>query len=739
MSSEKSSSSDESGSVPRPTKRKLTLTQFTLLAFLLGIVTGLFFGDFCTPLEKVGTAYIGLLQMTVYPYIAISIISNIGRLTTEQVRRLARHGLYVLGVLWCIGLFILVVMPLALPDWHTAGFFSRAQLQKPPEINYLDLFIPKNPFASLSNGWVPAIVVFCVCVGIAFIQVENKQPLLVQLEVLTKALGQVNAMIVRLMPLGIFVITANAAGTLSLEELARLKAYLLSYTIAVLFLSFWVLPMLVVTITPFTYREVMEAAKQGLITGFVTGKLIVVLPLLIEGTRKLYERFPERSEEAGKETELLYPLIYPFPNLGKILTALFIPFAGWFLGQTLSPERYPGFLAAALLNSFGNVIVSIESLLNVMQLPSDMLQLFIVGGLYSSRIGEVLGVMHLVTFVLLTSSAGAGLLRIQIRRLLIYLGITLLLTAGMIAGMRLYLSQSVKDAEGKQAVLEKMELLRKVPEFRLLDTAEPNPVKLKPGQSYQDRILERGWIRVGYDQRNLPYSWLNREGHPVGFDVDMAHHLAIDLGVGLELVPIDRNELEDQMKRDCFDIVMSGVRGTLPNTKAFLLSDPYLTVTEALVVPDYRVKDLSDISRLKRAPKLRLAHVGELGPRFRYRLRSVLPNAKTTRIRRVEDYFTNEQEDYDGLLIDAESGSAWTIIYPGFKVVIPSDKILGFPLVYPIGGHDQQLRELINSWIRLNKAGGETDRIFDQWILGKVEKPTDRRWCILRDVLGWVD
>jgi Na+/H+-dicarboxylate symporter len=53
-------------------KWHISLGQLILLALLLGVVTGLFFGEMVAPLEQVGIAFIRMLQITVIPYICVS-------------------------------------------------------------------------------------------------------------------------------------------------------------------------------------------------------------------------------------------------------------------------------------------------------------------------------------------------------------------------------------------------------------------------------------------------------------------------------------------------------------------------------------------------------------------------------------------------------------------------------------------------------------------------------------------
>ncbi len=67
----------------------------------------------------VGNAYVGLLQMTVLPYIVFSVIGNIGRLSHGESKRLAAIGLLLMTILWGIGMATVWLMPLALPAWKT--------------------------------------------------------------------------------------------------------------------------------------------------------------------------------------------------------------------------------------------------------------------------------------------------------------------------------------------------------------------------------------------------------------------------------------------------------------------------------------------------------------------------------------------------------------------------------------------------------------------------------------------
>ena len=61
----------------------------------------------------------------------------------------------------------------------------------------------------------------------------------------------------------------------------------------------------------------------------------------------------------------------------------------------------------------------------------------------------------------------------------------------------------------------------------------------KPAGSVVDSIKNRGTLRVGVWADRLPFAFVNRDGHLVGFDVEMAQLLARDLGVKVEFIEME--------------------------------------------------------------------------------------------------------------------------------------------------------------------------------------------------------
>jgi Na+/H+-dicarboxylate symporter len=188
-------------------------------------------------------------------------ITSLGRLTIDDAKALAVKAGAVLLTLWAIGLIVILSSPLAFPDWPSASFFSTSQIQEPAAVNFLQLYIPSNIFASLSNAIVPAIVVFSILFGVALIQVPLKERIVYTLATVGDTLMTITGFIGRLAPYGVFAITASAAGTIDINELARLQVYIVIYIALSLILSLWIIPALIASLTPLSYGSVLRAFR----------------------------------------------------------------------------------------------------------------------------------------------------------------------------------------------------------------------------------------------------------------------------------------------------------------------------------------------------------------------------------------------------------------------------------------------------------------------------------------------
>lgn len=713
------------------------LSAQVFIGLALGILAGVFFGERIAPVEVIGLIFIGLLQMTVLPYILVSLIAGLGRLSYGEVRLLAVRGGGFVLLFWLIALVVIAGFTAAFPAWESATFFSSSLVETREPTDLVALYIPSNPFYSLSSSVVPAIVIFSLAIGLAVIGVPGKGGFLADLEVVGEAIMRIAGFVARLAPVGVFALIAAAAGTLDVEALGRLQVYILTYIGAALLLSFWILPALLGVLTPLGPRRVMAASQDALVTAFATGSLLIVLPLLAERLKELLAEVELQNPDTESAVDLIVPINFNLPNLGKLLALAFVPFAGWFAGSELSLGQYPLFLVSGLFSFFGEVVIALPFLLDLMRVPADMFQLFLAVDVFTGRFGTLLAGVHTVVLALLTAAAVSGQVRLRWGALARYALVSVALAAALFLGLRVFFEVVVPQEYREYEKLVRMDLrVDRVAARSLgLDAATPSA----PGRdgTRLDAIRERGTLRVGYRGDSLPFVYRNEEGTLVGLEADLAHLLAAELGVGLEFVRLPQDALGRHLDAGRVDVVLSGLLVTPERTLELAFSEPYMDATLALVVPDHARGRFDTNEKLRIPDSVRVAAVNL--PYYTRFVERNLPNFEVVPVDSPRAFFKAEAGAYDALLHSAEAGSAWTLVYPSYSVVVPKPRTVSAPVAIGLPKDAPELTAYVDTWLQLQRRSGVVRELHAYWILGEGAASEEPRWSVIRDVLGWVD
>jgi len=714
-------------------QRRFDLSAWIFIALAAGVLAGLFFGERTAALQDVADAYVKLLQMTVLPFVTLSLIGGLGALNRQEAARLGSRVGLVLVVLWAIALAGVFCLPVMFPDIQAASFFSTTLLDDGTPFELVDLYIPSNPFHALANNIVPAVVLFSGLLGIALIGVPGKDAALHVIKVLNSAVARLARFIVALTPIGLFAIAAVTAGTLDLGEAVQLKIYLACYLTVAVLLTLWVLPGLVAALTPVPHRILLTQSRDALVLAFATGSLMVALPLLAEQSRTLLREHANLGPRDEDLPDIIIPAVFNFPHSGKLLSIGFVLFAGWFTGASISPVHYPTLAATGVLVLFGSVNVAVPFLLDMFRIPADTFQLYLATGVVSARFGTMLAAVHILAIAILGSCAVAGRLRVNSRKLLRFAIVTLALGGGVIGGTRLLVGRFADQPYQKNKVLSGMQGTRD--RGGVIVYREAVPPLAPPTGSVLDRVRARGHLRVGYFADSLPYAFTNDAGELVGFDVDMALQLARDLDVQLELVPLDSQVLVQGVDTTACDLVMSGIPVTANRAMNVLFSTPYLDETLALIVLDHRRGEFASWDAIRSRGGLRVGVPGP--PYYLAKVRAELPAADVVMVDTAAALFEPRSPALDAFLFTAERGSAYTLLHPEYSVVIPKPRPVKVPLGYVVAGRDQPLAAVVDTWIGLKRKDGTIDELFAHWILGRNAAPAARRWSILDDVLHW--
>jgi Na+/H+-dicarboxylate symporter len=709
-----------------------------LIGLGLGLLTGLFLGEPAAALQPLADIYIRLMQMTVLPYLVLTLVIGLGRMESAEARRLALRGTLLLALFWGLTLVVVRMMPLAFPGTENAAFFSSSLLASHQPLALHELYIPANPFNALANAIIPGVVLFSCALGAALIGVADKGVLLANLRVLEQAVVRVTRFVIGLTPIGVFAIAAVAAGTMEPETLERLEVYLVAFAVAAALLTFVILPLTVTALTPFTYREVVLGSRDALLTAFVANSVFIVLPMLVEQANAMMERHRLRTPDATSAVEVLVPMAFTFPNPGKLLTLLFVPYAAWLAGSPLGVPDFATLFGVGVLAYFAKAQVALPFLLDLMGVPQDHFQLYIPTTILTGKLDSMVSAMGLLAFALLGAGAMTGFVRIAPRRVLVAGVVMAAALAAGVVGTRVLLASMVDTTYHKAEVLQRMQSPRVLaPAVVHRDAGAVTPDAAPAGTPTLQRLRARGTLRVGFDPQHVPFSFFNGKGELVGMDVELAHGLAETLGLKLEFVPVAWREVPKALSDNVIDLMPSV--WYRPYWFASLrLSEPYLVGTMALVTRDDRRTEFASVEALHRSRGLRIGVPLDVS-QVSASLKRYFGDAEVTFVpmESPRTFFEGTDTGLDAYLMPAETGAAATLLHPQYSVVVPQPDPVTVPMAFGAALHSPDLVEAVNQWIVYAKSDGAMRRGYDYWVLGKGAEGPRRRWSIMRDVLGW--
>jgi len=715
----------------------MSLSGRIILGLVLGILAGLFLGEPAAALQPVADVYIRLMQMTVLPYLVAALIVGFGQLDPLELRRLARRGGALLLMTWVLAFAVIAVMPMTFPKMESASFFSSAIVEPPADFSIADLYFTANPFNSLANAVVPAVVLFSSMLGLGLIGNPHRERVLGVLRVLSEAVVEITRFVVGLTPIGVFAIVAVTAGTTTPDTLTRLEVYLVAFGLASLVLAFWILPTLVTAVTPFKHREVLTISRDALLTAFVANNAFIVMPMLIERSKALLEEHGLRNDDSDSASEVLVPILFNFPSAGKLLTLLFLPFAAWMAGTPFPAGNFASLFLVGVPAYFAKAQVAIPFLMDLFALPQDLFQLYIPTTILTGKFDSLVTAVNLLVFALIGGAAARGALVIE-RRRLVSAATSILASVVVAAGLAWLLLFATVDTTYRSAEkLFGMSVHRDMSAAIVHRPLEPVTGVVRGPETVLERVRARGTLRIGYDPDNIPFSFFNADQQLVGFDIELSVALAEALGVRPDFFPVKWSEVGARLSDGSID-VMPGIWYRPFWFRSLRLSEPYLTQTMGFAVLDQRREEFSKVDGLRRSKGLKIGVSLDADQNAASRARYFGgSDAQFVPMENANAFFDGRVPEIDAFLIPVEGAAASTLLHPQYTVVVPQPDPVKIPVAFglPLGADNLAIE--VDQWVTFAQSEGLIDRAYEQWILGKDAQSRKPRWSILRDVLGW--
>jgi proton glutamate symport protein len=716
--------------------RHFSIGYQVLVAVVLGIFTGLFFGPLTGALNPIGSAYTMLLQMAVLPYITFSLIHGLGSITPTLGKKLFKSGWPYLLTLWVLIFALIYLLAVLIPESLSPLIKSDGSSEIESEFtnNFLTNLIPQNPFYDVLNNIVPAVAIFGLISGIALMHVKKKEPLIDTLERINQTIEKILTWLGLLAPIGAYVYISIAFGTIHFEDLIKLEMFVFAFILSTLFVTFWILPTLLATLTPLSYKEALKAFRYVCLLPFVTGLSTAAIPFLNSYLRKLSQKH-ETHERFRETSQTILPIAYSFGHIGNAMTLFLILFFSYYYRHPFNGIEKILISILTIPLSIGSSTGNIGSILFLIKqlgFPEGASEFYLEIKSFTYNFQVLMSIASVLTLILLTIYSYYGLIRVKWKHLSIRLATPLIAFALVVFAFKAYVHPTdlYQDLYMKLSLSEALKDPITAEVHTPGQTEEPRTFSNTMIPEVFSKILSSRVLRVGFFGDSIPYCYFNDKNELVGFDVSYAYELARDLECKLEFIPFDFNQLAQNLTDGVFDIGMSSIIMSEERLLQMQFTFPYLEDNNALVVPRLKKKEFL---LLKEAQANETLKIGAGGAQYAIAKRH-FPKAHLTRLTSISQLTRGE---VDAILWSETSAVIWCLTHPDFIVIDYGNQIGKSFFGYPIRQHATDFGFFLNNWLTLKEQSGFKKDMEAYWIHGIPPGKREPRWSILRNVLHW--
>ena len=239
-----------------------------------------------------------------------------------------------------------------------------------------------------------------------------------------------------------------------------------------------------------------------------------------------------------------------------------------------------------------------------------------------------------------------------------------------------------------------------------------SPASADGGGSVLDEIIERGELRVGMTLQFEPEMYLDDNGEPAGYDVELLKLLAADLEVELAIENQEFDALIPGLLAGTWDMISVGLVPRPARLLQMYFSDSYVPYEQVLVAAADSDREAT-ISAYNVADTTITALQGSTAAE---QVTTQFPEATLA-----------EFPQQDGAFLEVASGRADAIVVetylaerfiqanPGTLQIVPLDAPLQIEYgAYAIPLGDELFLNYLNRWLQYYKNNGTLDRIYDE-------------------------
>jgi polar amino acid transport system substrate-binding protein len=230
-----------------------------------------------------------------------------------------------------------------------------------------------------------------------------------------------------------------------------------------------------------------------------------------------------------------------------------------------------------------------------------------------------------------------------------------------------------------------------------------------------DEILHRGTLRVGMDPAYMPFEFTNKRGEIIGFDVDVARHMAKAMGVRLELVSTPWDGIIPALITNKFDIIISGMTLTQERNLRVNYAEPYIVVGQTVLIRAAVGEQVSSYADLN-DPKYKV--VSKLGTTGEIAVKEFLPQAQYVAFEReVDGVMEVVNGNADAFVYDSPYNAVANVRYGGGKLLFLDQPFTYEPLAWAVRKSDYNFVNWLDNFLNQIRKDGTYDRISHTWFM----------------------
>ncbi|GAB6138456.1 dicarboxylate/amino acid:cation symporter [Halanaerobaculum tunisiense] len=372
--------------------RSVSLVYRIAIAFVLGSVMGLIFGQSITGIEPLGNLFVRLLKMIIIPIVLFTLIAGMRKLTPSKLGRVGAQTVILYILTTAIAIVIGLVVANIIDPGVGMTLPESAEIQTKEAPSLVDVFLniaPKNPIQALAEGNVLQTIFIAIIFGLSLaILQENAEGQIKQgvetifniVETCAQAMFKIVWGVMEYGVIGVFALMASVFGKTGVEAIVPFGKLIFSLALAV-FIHITITYLLVIMggLVKQSPIPFLRGIKDAMITALSIRSSSGTLPVSMSN-----------AEENLKIDEEVFSFSLPLgATINMDGTAMYqgvaAIFAANLIGQSLTIAQQVTVLLTAVLASVGTAGVPGSGLIMLTMILTQL-------GLPLSVVGFVAGI-----------------------------------------------------------------------------------------------------------------------------------------------------------------------------------------------------------------------------------------------------------------------------------------------------------------------------------------------------------